>query len=137
MIGAKLGITLALIAALGVAGWLLRAEIRKNGELSEQLAQQAAATQRAEQATAALQLEIIERDEAVQLLEAKLNEHNQRTESVRTVVRKVYVQPDAEPWAKTEPPPAVAAAVAAGIDCLWQHDGNQNCGDLTTGGNDG
>lgn len=137
MIGAKLGITLALIAALGVAGWLLRAEIRKNGELSEQLAQQAAATQRAEQATAALQSEMELRDATIRSLQGAIAEFNGRKERVVQSVRVVYRDPSVKPWADTEPPPAVAAAVAAGIDCLWQHDGNQNCGDLTTGGNDG
>lgn len=126
---------LALLLAL--AGYGLYQQIQRNGKLGEAIKQREQQLLEQTRAVDALQLEIIERDEAVQLLEAKLNEHNQRTESVRTVVRKVYVQPDAEPWAKTEPPPAVAAAVAAGIDCLWQHDGNQNCGDLTTGGNDG
>lgn len=126
---------LALLLAL--AGYGLYQQIQRNGKLGEAIKQREQQLLEQTRAMDALQLEIIERDAAVQLLEAKLNEHNQRTESVRTVVRKVYVQPDSEPWAKTEPPPVVAAAVAAGIDCLWQHDGNQNCGDLTTGGNDG
>lgn len=109
---------LALLLAL--AGYGLYQQIQRNGKLGEAIKQREQQLLEQTRAMDALQLEIIERDAAVQLLEAKLNEHNQRTESVRTVVRKVYVQPEAEPWAKTEPPPVVAAAVAAGIDRLWQ-----------------
>lgn len=119
MIGAKLGVAMALLAALGIGAWMLRAEIRKNGELSEQLAQQTAATQRAEQVTAALQSEMELRDATIRSLQGTIAEFNGRKERIVQSVKVVYRDPAVKPWADTAPPPAVVAAAARALECLW------------------
>lgn len=119
MIGAKLGIGLGLLAALGVGAWMLRAEIRKNGELSEQLAQQTAATRRAEQATAALQSEMELRDATIRSLQGTIAEFSARKDKIVQSVRIVYRDPAVKPWADAVPPPAVVVPAARALDCLW------------------
>lgn len=140
MTGAKLALSLALVAALGIGGWLLRSEIRKNGELRARLEQRQQEIDAAGQVIKALQIEIDARDAAVQQLQVQVDDYRTKAEQIRTVVRKVYVQPDVAPWAETRPPEAAGAAILRGIDCLWQQptgDGNADCGDRSASGDDG
>lgn len=129
MTGAKLALSLALVAALGIGGWLLRSEIRKNGELSEQLAQQTAATRRAEQATAALQSEMELRDATIRSLQGTIAEFSARKDKIVQSVRVVYRDPAVKPWADAVPPPAVVVPAARALDCLWGATGTAGAPD--------
>ena len=132
----RVAVILGLLLAL--SGYGLYQQIQSNGSLKKMLEQRDRQLSDQTRAMDALHRELIERDEAVRILEAKIDEHGKRAEQVRTVVRKVYVQPEVQPWANTVPPHDVARAVLAGIDCLWEHsDGNPNCGDLAAGSHDG
>ena len=134
---ARIAAILALLLAL--AGWGLYRQVSANGELQEKLKQRQIELQQERGRVETLRLEIEERDQAVQRLQVRYDELRERKAKVQTVVRKVYIQPDVQDWAETPVPTAVAAAVAAGIDCLWAsgaEGGHQDCGAVTAGGDD-
>ena len=132
---AKIAAGLALLLAL--AGWGLYEQITTNGEMREQLRKVEADLKAERGRVETLRLEIEERDLAVQLLQVRYDELRERKAKVQTVVRKVYVQPDVQDWAETPVPTAVVAAVAAGIDELYQPTAaDPNRGAVTAGGDD-
>ena len=138
MIASRLAIILALLLAAG--GWALYRQIAHNGELQERLRAREIELQESERKITLMATEMAERDKAVAKLEEQIRDFNDRAAEIRTVVRKVYVRPDVQPWAETRPPDAVAAAVRAGIDCLWQRTDTPaagDCGDLATPSDDG
>jgi len=114
---AKIAAALALLLAL--AGWGLYEQMSANGGLQKQIEQSEQKVREANAKIDELDADIKARDEASKLLEAERDDLRKRTAEVRTVVRKVYIQPDVQPWADTVPPAAVAVSVAAGIDRLW------------------
>lgn len=133
----KIAVGLALLLAL--AGWGLYRQVSANGELQEKLKQRQIELQQERGRVETLRLEIEERDQAVQRLQVRYDELNERKAKIRTVVRKVYVQPEVEEWAQTVPPASAATAVYAGIDCLWAsgaEGGDANCGAVAAGGDD-
>lgn len=121
---AKIAAALALLLAL--AGWGLYKQISVNGGLQKQIEQREQQLRDATSRIDELDADIKARDEASNLLEAERDDLRKRTAEVRTVVRKVYVQPDVQPWADTIPPAAVVDAVNAGIGELWRSAGNGN-----------
>ena len=132
----KIAAILALLLAL--AGWGLYKQIAANGELQEKLKQRQIELQQERGRVETLRLEIEERDQAVQRLQVRYDELNERKAKIRTVVRKVYVQPEVEEWAQTAPPDAVVRAVHAAIDCLHDPASGQDgdCRDFAAGGDD-
>ena len=132
----KIAAILALLLAL--AGWGLYKQIAANGELQEKLKQRQIELQQERGRVETLRLEIEERDQAVQRLQVRYDELNERKAKIRTVVRKVYVQPEVEEWAQTAPPDAVVRAVHAAIDCLHDPASGQDgdCRDLPASGDD-
>lgn len=131
---AKIAVVLAMLLAL--SGWALYKQISANGAMQTQLAQREQQLQDATKHVDALAAEIKARDEAVILLEAERDDLRKKTAQVRTVIRKVYVQPDVQAWADTVPPPAVVDAVGACIELLWKHsavNGNADCGAVASG----
>ena len=124
MIGSRIAAALALLLAL--AGWGLYEQIAANGSLQKQIEQREQQLLDATSRIDELDADIKARDEASKLLEAERDDLRKRTAEVRTVVRKVYIQPDVQPWADTVPPAAVVDAIGAGIDCLWESAGNGN-----------
>ena len=125
---AKIAAALALLLAL--AGWGLYHQISVNVGLQKQIEQRDQQLSDAANRIDELDADIKARDEASKLLEAERDELRKRTAEVRTVVRKVYIQPDVQPWADTVPPAAVVDAIGAGIDCLWESadgGGNADC----------
>ena len=135
--GTKIAAALALLLAL--AGWGLYKQISVNGGLQKQIEQRDQQLSDAANRIKALDDDIKARDTASKLLEAERDDLRKRTAEVRTVVRKVYIQPDVQPWADTVPPAAVVDSVNAGIDCLWESAGNGNadCGAITPGRDNG
>ena len=127
---------LALLLAL--AGWGLYRQVSANGELQEKLKQRQIELQQERGRVETLRLEIEERDQAVQRLQVRYDELRERKAKIRTVVRKVYVQPEVEEWAQTVPPDAVVRAVHAAIDCLHDPASGQDgdCRDFAAGGDD-
>ena len=127
---------LALLLAL--AGWGLYHQVSENGQLQEKLKQRQIELQLERGRVETLRLEIEERDQAVQRLQVRYDELNERKAKIRTVVRKVYVQPEVEEWAQTAPPDAVVRAVHAAIDCLHDPASGQDgdCRDFAAGGDD-
>ena len=132
----KIAAGLALLLAL--AGWGLYRQVSANGELQEQLKQRQIELQQERGRVETLRLEIEERDQAVQRLQVRYDELNERKAKIRTVVRKVYVQPDVQEWAQTVPPAPVVRAVHAAIDCLHDPASGQDgdCRDFAAGGDD-
>lgn len=133
-------IAAALVLLLALSGWALYRQISANGGLQKQIEQRDQQLQEAAKHVDALATEIKARDKAVILLEAERDDLRTKTAQVRTVIRKVYVQPDVQPWANTVPPSAVVDAVGAGIECLWQPTeggGNADCGAVAAGRDDG
>ena len=121
---AKIAAALALLLAL--AGWGLYHQISVNGGLQKQIEQREQQLHDATSRIDELGADIKARDEASKLLEAERDDLRKRTAEVRTVVRKVYIQPDVQPWADTVPPAAVVDAVNAGLDELWKPAGDGN-----------
>ena len=124
MIGSRIAAALAIMLAL--AGWGLYKQIAANGELQKQIEQRDQQLSDAANRIDELDADIKARDEASKLLEAERDDLRKRTAEVRTVVRKVYIQPDVQPWADTVPPAAVVDAVNAGIGELWRSADNGN-----------
>lgn len=131
-------IAAALALLLAIAGWGLYRQVSENGQLQEKLKQRQIELQQERGRVETLRLEIEERDQAVQRLQVRYDELNERKAKIRTVVRKVYVQPDVQEWAKTAPPAAVVRAVHAAIDCLHNPASGQDgdCRDLPASGDD-
>ena len=124
----KIAAALALLLAL--AGWGLYHQISVNGGLQKQIEQREQQLHDATSRIDELGADIKARDEASKLLEAERDDLRKRTAEVRTVVRKVYIQPDVQPWADTVPPAAVVDAIGSGIACLWKSadgGGNADC----------
>ncbi len=134
---AKIAAALAFLLAL--SGWGLYKQIAANGGLQKQIEQRDQQLSDAANRIKALDDDIKARDTASKLLEAERDDLRKRTAEVRTVVRKVYIQPDVQPWADTVPPAAVVDAIGAGIDCLWESAGNGNadCGAIAARRDDG
>lgn len=132
----RIAAILALLLAL--AGWGLYRQVSANGELQEKLKQRQIELQQERGRVETLRLDIEARDEAVRLLEVEVNDLRERKAKIRTVVRKVYVQPEVEEWAQTAPPDAVVRAVHAAIDCLHDPASGQDgdCRDFAAGGDD-
>lgn len=120
----KIAAIFALLLAL--SGWLLYKQIQTSGELRAQIEQREQQLRDATSRIGELGADIKARDEASKLLEAERDDLRKRTAEVRTVIRKVYIQPDVQPWADTVPPTAVVDAVNAGIGELWRSAGNGN-----------
>jgi len=138
MMGAKIAAALALLLAL--SGWGLYRQIAANGGLQKQIEQREQQLRDATSRIDELDADIKARDTASKLLEAERDELRKRTAEVRTVVRKVYIQPDVQPWADTVPPAAVVDAIGSGIACLWKSadgGGNADCGAITPGRDNG
>ena len=138
MMGTKIAAALALLLAL--AGWGLYKQVSANGGLQKQIEQRDQQLSDAANRIKALDDDIKARDTASKLLEAERDELRKRTAEVRTVVRKVYIQPDVQPWADTVPPAAVVDAIGAGIDCLWESadgGGNADCSAIAARRDDG
>jgi len=136
--GAKIAAALALLLAL--SGWGLYRQIAANGGLQKQIEQREQQLRDATSRIDELDADIKARDTASKLLEAERDELRKRTAEVRTVVRKVYIQPDVQPWADTVPPAAVVDAIGSGIACLWKSadgGGNADCGAITPGRDNG
>jgi len=136
-VSTKIAAIFALLLAL--SGWALYKQIQTSGELRAQIEQRDAWLLESARQVGALSAEIAARDKSIAELEAKRDELANRSERVRTVVREVYRQPEVKPWAETPVPPPVAAAVAAGVDELWQPADttpNAGRGNRTTGGDD-
>ena len=133
---AKIAAGLALLLAL--AGWGLYKQISTNGELQQKLQQRQIELQQERGRVETLRLEIEERDLAVQLLQARYDELNERKAKIQTVVKEVYREPEVEEWAQTVPPDAVVRAVHAAIDCLHDPASGQDgdCRDFAAGGDD-
>ena len=127
---------LALLLAL--SGWSLYRQISTNGELQQKLQQRQIELRQEQERVETLRLDIEARDEAVRLLEVEVNDLRERKAKIRTVVRKVYVQPDVQEWAQTVPPAPVVRAVHAAIDCLHNPASGQDgdCRDFAAGGDD-
>ena len=134
---AKIAAALALLLAL--SGWGLYRQISVNGGLQKQIEQRDQQLSDAADRIKALDDDIKARDEASKLLEAERDDLRKRTAEVRTVVRKVYIQPDVQPWADTVPPAAVVDAVGSGIACLWRSagGGNADCSAVTASRDNG
>jgi len=134
---AKIAAALALLLAL--SGWGLYKQIAANGGLQKQIEQRDQQLSDAANRIKALDDDIKARDTASKLLEAERDDLRKRTAEVRTVVRKVYVQPDVQPWADTVPPAAVVDAIGSGIACLWESagGGNADCSAITARRDDG
>lgn len=129
---------LALLLAL--AGYGLYQQIQRNGKLGEAIKQREQQLLDATSRIDELDADIKARDEASKLLEAERDDLRKRTAEVRTVVRKVYIQPDVQPWAETVPPAAVVDAIGAGIACLWESadgGGNADCSAIAARRDDG
>ena len=138
MIGSRIAAALAVLLAL--AGWGLYHQISVSGGLKKQIEQRDQQLRDATSAINILRDDIKARDTASKLLEAESDELRKRTAEVRTVVRKVYIQPDVQPWADTVPPAAVVDAIGAGIDCLWESadgGGNADCSAIAARRDDG
>ena len=132
MIGSRIAAALAFLLAL--AGWGLYKQIAANGGLQKQIEQSEQKVREANAKIDELDDDIKARDEASKLLEAERDDLRKRTAEVRTVVRKVYIQPDVQPWADTVPPAAVVDAIGSGIACLWKSadgGGNADCSTIT------
>ena len=135
---AKIAAALALLLAL--SGWGLYRQIAANGGLQEQLEERSHKLEEANTRIDELDADIKARDTASKLLEAERDDLRKRTAEVRTVVRKVYVQPDVQPWADTVPPAAVVDAIGSGIACLWESadgGGNADCSAIAASRDDG
>jgi len=135
---AKIAAALALLLAL--SGWGLYKQIAANGGLQKQIEQSEQKVREANAKIDELDADIKARDTASKLLEAERDDLRKRTAEMRTVVRKVYIQPDVQPWAETVPPAAVVDAIGAGIDCLWKSadgGGNADCSAIAASRDDG
>ena len=135
---AKIAAALAFLLAL--SGWGLYKQIAANGGLQKQIEQRDQQLSDAANRIKALDDDIKARDTASKLLEAERDDLRKRTAEVRTVVRKVYIQPEVKAWADTVPPAAVVDAIGAGIDCLWESadgGGNADCSAVTASEHDG
>lgn len=124
MIGSRIAAALALLLAL--AGWGLYEQIAANGSLQKQIEQREQQLLDATSRIDELDADIKARDEASKRLQAAYEKLQDTKAQVQTVVRKVYIQPDVQPWADTVPPAAVVDAVNAGISELWRSAGNGN-----------
>jgi len=136
--GTKIAAALALLLAL--AGWGLYKQISVNGGLQKQIEQRDQQLSDAANRIKALDDDIKARDTASKLLEAERDDLRKRTAEVRTVVRKVYIQPDVQPWADTVPPAAVVDAIGSGIACLWKSadgGGDADCSAIAASRDDG
>ena len=132
----KIAVGLALLLAL--AGWGLYEQVSANGKMHEQI-QQIEADLKAERGRVeTLRLEIEERDQAVQRLQARYDKLREKKAVVQTIVKEVYREPEVEEWAQAVPPDAVVRAVHAAIDCLHDPASGQDggCRDFTAGGDD-
>ncbi len=128
MIGSRIAAALALLLAL--AGWGLYEQIAANGSLQKQIEQREQQLLDATSRIDELDADIKARDEASKKLQAAYAKLQDTKAQVQTVVRKVYVQPDVQPWADTVPPAAVVDAIGSGIACLWESaggGGNADC----------
>ena len=133
-------IAAALAFLLAISGWGLYKQISANGGLQKQIEQSEQKVREANAKIDELDADIKARDTASKLLEAERDELRKRTAEVRTVVRKVYIQPDVQPWAETVPPAAVVDAIGAGIACLWESadgGGNADCSAIAARRDDG
>lgn len=138
MMGTKIAAALALLLAL--SGWGLYKQIAANGGLQKQIEQREQQLRDATSRIDELDADIKARDEASKLLEAERDDLRKRTAEVRTVVRKVYIQPDVQPWADTVPPAAVVDAIGSGIACLWKSadgGGDADCSAIAASRDDG
>ena len=138
MIGSRIAAALAVLLAL--AGWGLYHQISVSGGLKKQIEQRDQQLRDATSAINILRDDIKARDTASKLLEAESDELRKRTAEVRTVVRKVYIQPGVQPWADTVPPAAVVDAIDSGIACLWESadgGGNADCSAIAARRDDG
>ena len=135
---AKIAAALALLLAL--SGWGLYRQIAANGGLQKQIEQRDQQLRDATSRIDELDADIKARDEASKKLQAAYAKLQDTKAQVQTVVRKVYIQPDVQPWADTVPPAAVVDAIGAGIDCLWESadaGGNADCSAVTASEHDG
>lgn len=121
---AKIAAALALLLAL--SGYGLYRQISANGSLQKQIEQREQQLRDATSRIDELDADIKARDEASKRLQAAYEKLQDTKAQVQTVVRKVYIQPDVQPWADTVPPAAVVDAVNAGIGELWRSAGNGN-----------
>jgi len=138
MMATKIAAALAFLLAL--SGWGLYKQIAANGGLQKQIEQRDQQLSDAANRIKALDDDIKARDTASKLLEAERDDLRKRSAEVRTVVRKVYIQPDVQPWADTVPPAAVVDAIGAGIACLWESadgGGNADCSAIAARRDDG
>ena len=136
--GAKIAAALALLLAL--SGWGLYRQIAANGGLQKQIEQREQQLRDATSRIDELDADIKARDTASKLLEAERDDLRKRTAEVRTVVRKVYIQPEVKAWADTIPPAAVVDAIGSGIACLWKSadsGGNADCSAIAASRDDG
>ena len=128
---AKIAAALALLLAL--AGWGLYHQIAANGGLQKQIEQREQQLRDATSRIDELDADIKARDEASKRLQAAYEKLQDTKAQVQTVVRKVYIQPDVQPWADTVPPAAVVDAVNAGIGELWKPAGSITMPDTAAG----
>ena len=134
---AKIAAALALLLAL--SGWGLYKQIAANGGLREQLEERSHKLEEANTRIDELDADIKARDEASKRLQAAYAKLQDTKAQVQTVVRKVYIQPDVQPWAETVPPAAVVDAIGSGIACLWKSagGGNADCSAIAASRDDG
>ena len=138
MMGTKIAAALAFLLAL--SGWGLYRQISANGGLQKQIEQREQQLLDATSRIDELDADIKARDTASKLLEAERDDLRKRTAEVRTVVRKVYIQPEVKAWADTIPPAAVVDAIGSGIACLWESadgGGNADCSAIAASRDDG
>lgn len=123
--GTKIAAAIALL--LAISGWGLYKQIAANGSLKKQIEQREQQLRDATSRIDELGADIKARDEASKKLQAAYAKLQDTKAQVQTVVRKVYIQPDVQPWADTVPPAAVVDAIGSGIACLWKSaDGGGN-----------
>ena len=135
---AKIAAALAFLLAL--AGWGLYEQISANGGLQKQIEQSEQKVREANAKIDELDADIKARDEASKRLQAAYAKLQDTKAQVQTVVRKVYIQPDVQPWAETVPPAAVVDAIGSGIACLWKSadgGGNADCSAIAASRDDG
>ena len=135
---AKIAAALAFLLAL--SGWGLYRQIAANGGLQKQIEQREQQLLDATSRIDELGSDIKARDEASKRLQAAYAKLQDTKSQVQTVVRKVYIQPDVQPWADTVPPAAVVDAIGSGIACLWESadgGGNADCSAIAARRDDG
>ncbi len=135
---AKIAAALALLLAL--SGYGLYRQISANGSLQKQIEQREQQLRDATSRIDELDADIKARDEASKRLQAAYEKLQDTKAQVQTVVRKVYIQPDVQPWADTVPPAAVVDAIGSGIACLWESadgGGNADCSAIAARRDDG